>query len=124
MSGNGAPAATAGERHRAVVLYTQRGLTVTKVAAELGRSYTAVYGWLCDVGVLPYARNAPPPDDAEKHHAVVLYARHGRTVGEVADELHRSYGAVRGWLKAAGVLRPRGPMPRRGTPGQPVGSGT
>src|SRR5262249_3904264 len=43
---------TEAEKQRAVVLYTQHGLSIRGVADELGRSYGAVHDWLTDAQVV------------------------------------------------------------------------
>lgn len=115
MTSKGSPRpVTEAEKQRAVILYTQRGMGVREVAAELGRCYMTTYRMLKAARVLRprggfrsrgRARGATPD---EKAKAVALYAQDGLTAREVAGRLGRSYSGVRNWLEEAGVSRPRG----------------
>ena len=47
-----APNATVAEKARAVLLYTEQGMGIREVAAELGRGYGSVRKWLDAAAVL------------------------------------------------------------------------
>lgn len=80
-------------------------------------SYETLRLWF--VGDRPEVRTYRPQiPAAEKQLAVDLHTQHGLTVSEIRVQLRRNHATVRGWLKDAGVLRPRQWKPRHG--GEPT----